>query len=211
MTWTGWETLWEVRDGSGDPPEGLERVGGPSGRSGTDRSNLGEVRDGSGDPRGGPGRFGEPSGRSGMGTGTLGEIRNGSGDFPGGPGWVGGLSDRSGEVLDRVGGHSRRSWTNQVNPRLGPGRVRVPSGRSETGRGTFGQVRDGSWEPRGGPGQVGGPSARSGTGRGTLVEVRNGSGDPRAGPISTSPRVHRTRSGPPRGSPYPSWTSRRVP
>ena len=65
-------------------------------------------------------------------------------------------------------------------------------GKPETGRGTIGEVRDGSRDPwggseldgeirdgsgdtQGGPGQVKGPSERSGTGRGTLEEVRKGS------------------------------------
>ena len=45
-------------------------------------------------------------------------------------------------------------------------------GRSRTGWGTLGEVRDGSEDPRGGPGRVGGPLERSGMGRGTLGKVR---------------------------------------
>ena len=50
------------------------------------------------------------------------------------------------------------------------------------GRGTYGEVWDGTGDPQGGPGRVGGPSKKSGTCQGTLGEVRDGSGDPRAGP-----------------------------
>ena len=50
------------------------------------------------------------------------------------------------------------------------------------GRGTFGEIRDGSGDPRGGPVRVGGPSRRSGSDWGTRWEVRDGSGDPRGGP-----------------------------
>ena len=49
------------------------------------------------------------------------------------------------------------------------------------GRGTLGEVWDGSLDPRGGPGRIGGPSSRSGTGRGTRWEVRDSSLDPRGG------------------------------
>ena len=46
------------------------------------------------------------------------------------------------------------------------------------GRGTLGDVQDGSEDPRGGlsrvMGLVGGHSVRYGTGRGTLGEVRDG-------------------------------------
>ena len=44
------------------------------------------------------------------------------------------------------------------------------------GRGTLGEVRDGSRDPREGPGRVERPSEWSGTGQGTLREVRDGSG-----------------------------------
>ena len=69
----GLGTLGEVWDGSGNHREGLGRVGGTLGRSGTDRGIAGEVLDGSrtipvirdlsGDHRGGPGRVGGLSGR----------------------------------------------------------------------------------------------------------------------------------------------------
>ena len=49
-------------DGSGDPPGGLVRVGGPLGRSGTSSGTLPKVRDGSGEPTGGLGRVGEGPG-----------------------------------------------------------------------------------------------------------------------------------------------------
>ena len=55
-------TLGKVRYGSRDPPEGLERVGGPSGRSGTGRVTLPKVRNRSGDSQGGPGWVREPRG-----------------------------------------------------------------------------------------------------------------------------------------------------
>ena len=56
------DTLWEVQDGSGHPPEVPERVGTSSGMG---RDTFREVRDGSEHPLGGPGRVGTPSGRSG--------------------------------------------------------------------------------------------------------------------------------------------------
>ena len=84
-------TFGEVRDGSGVPQRGPERVGGPSLRSGTGRGTLGEVCDGSGDPRisagwvgrhlGGLGRVEGPSGIFGTGRGTLGEVSDGSGNL----------------------------------------------------------------------------------------------------------------------------------
>ena len=46
--WDGRGNYGEVRDGSGYPPGGLGRVGGPSRRSGTGRGTLGDVRDGRG-------------------------------------------------------------------------------------------------------------------------------------------------------------------
>ena len=61
---TGPMAFPEVRDGSGDPRGGPERVKGPSGRFVMGRGTLGEFRDGSG---------------------TLGEVRNGSRDLRGGP------------------------------------------------------------------------------------------------------------------------------
>ena len=53
--------------------------------------------------------------------------------------------------------------------------------RSGTGRGTHGDVRDGSGDPQGGSGWVGLPLGRFGTGWGTLGEVRVGSGYPLGG------------------------------
>ena len=47
------------------------------------------------------------------------------------------------------------------------------------GSGTLGEVGDELGDPRVGPGLVGGPSGWSGTGRGSIPEVRDGSGDPR--------------------------------
>ena len=46
------------------------------------------------------------------------------------------------------------------------------------GRGTLGEVRDGSGDPQEGPGWVRGPLGRSRTGHGNLPEVRDGLGDP---------------------------------
>ena len=56
MSGTGWGTLPEVHDGTGDPLGGSGRVGGPSGRLG---------------------RVGRPSRWSGTGWWTLGEIGTG--------------------------------------------------------------------------------------------------------------------------------------
>ena len=134
-------SLGEVRHESGDPPGGLARVGGPSGRSETGRGTLEEVRDGLGDPRGsqgwnvdlaggpvwvrgplgGPGQVGGPSWRFGTGRGTLGEVLDGS-----------------------------------EAPREGSRRVGRAKGRYETVRGIHGEVGDKSENPPGGPGQVGG-------------------------------------------------------
>ena len=50
-------------------------------------------------------------------------------------------------------------------------------GKSRMGRGTLGEVWDGSKEPPGGSGRVEGTSRRSGTGRETIEEVREGSRD----------------------------------
>ena len=92
-----------------------------------------------------------------MGRVNLGEVHYWSGDPQKSPGWV------------------RVSWG-------GPLRVGGPSVRSETGRGTLGEVCYGSRGPLGGLGRVGGPSGRSGTGQGTLREVRDGSEDLLGGP-----------------------------
>ena len=88
-------TLGEVLDGLGDPRGGsgqvvgpsvrLQRVGGPSGKSGTGRGTLREIRNGSGDSLVGLVRVGGPSGRFEMGRGTLGEVLDRSGDPRGGP------------------------------------------------------------------------------------------------------------------------------
>ena len=50
----------------------------------------------------------------------------------------------------------------------GSGRVEVPSGRFGTGRGTLGEVHDGSGNRRGGLRRVKRPLGRSRTGWGTL-------------------------------------------
>ena len=65
---------------------------------------------------------------------------------------------------------------------------------SGTGRGTLGEVWDGSGDPLGGLGRVGGPLERSETGRGTHPEVRDGLGDPRSG----ARRSEDTQAGPER-------------
>ena len=65
-----------------------------------------------------------------------------------------------------------------ADPRGGPGRVGGPSGRYETGRGTIGEIRDGSWHTLGGSGLVG--EVRDGLR--TLEKVRDGSGQPWGGP-----------------------------
>ena len=48
--------------------------------------------------------------------------------------------------------------------------------RTGTGRGTLGEVWDGSEDPRGGSGWVMGPSGRFGTSQGTLGKVLTGRG-----------------------------------
>ena len=53
--------------------------------------------------------------------------------------------------------------------------------RSRRGRGTLGEVRDGSGDTRGGPGRVGRSTRRSVMGRGNYLEVIDGSGDPQKG------------------------------
>ena len=55
-----WGTFEEVWNRSGDLWVGLEKVEGPSGRSGTRRGTLENVRDGTGDPWGGSGRVDNP-------------------------------------------------------------------------------------------------------------------------------------------------------
>ena len=50
------------------------------------------------------------------------------------------------------------------------------------GRGTLGEVRDGSVDPRGGPRRVWGPFRRSVTSRGTLGVDQDGSTEPWGGP-----------------------------
>ena len=108
-----------------------------------------------------------------------------------------------------------------------PGLVWEPFVRSETGRGTLGEVRDGLGDPRGGPGRVRGPSERFGTVRGTLVEVQDVSGDltrsHRDGSVDTQEirdgsgdsRRLLDESGNPRRGPGgvegPSWDQRRSP
>ena len=89
-----------------------------------------------------------------MGRGTLREVRDGSEYTRGGPerirgpridpvqvggpsGWSGAGWGTIGEVRD-----------NSVDPWGGPGRVGGPLARSETGRWTFGAVRDGLWDPQ---------------------------------------------------------------
>ena len=111
------------------------RVGGPSGRSGTGRGSLGYVRNGCGDHWGGPEGVGELSVRYGTGRETLEEVRN----------W----SRTLGEV--RNGSEDSRVYTGWV-PRPIP---YIPSGRSGTGQGTLGEVRDVLGDPQGGSGRNG--------------------------------------------------------
>ena len=114
----GRETSPEVRKWSGDPPEGLEVVGGPSQRSGSGWGTLPKVRKWLGDPPGGSEVVAEPTLRPGSGWGTHPEVRN-----------------CSGALL----------------------KIRGPSRRSRSGRGTLLEV----WDPR-----------RSGSGRGTYPQDR---------------------------------------
>ena len=76
---TGRGTHPKVWNGSGDPLEGLGRVGVP----------FPDFRYGSGDPRGGSGRVGVHSPRSGTGPLTYVEVPERLGDSPGGLGRVG--------------------------------------------------------------------------------------------------------------------------
>ena len=78
-----------------------------------------------------------------MGWWTFGEVWGGSEDPRRGP--------------ERVGG-----------PSVGPARVGGHSGRFGTGRGTIGEVRDGSGDAQGVLGRVGGHSGRFVTSRGTF-------------------------------------------
>ena len=66
----------EVRDGSGDPPEGPGRVWGPFQMFKTGQEELRKVWDASGGPPGGQGLVGGHSQSSGMGRGTLPEVWN---------------------------------------------------------------------------------------------------------------------------------------
>ena len=183
----GQRTLGEVRDGSGKPPGGTERVRrhsersgtgqGPSGRSHTCRETHPEVRVGTWDPQGG----------YGMGRRTLGEVLDGSGDPRGGPGlvWghsegpvvVKGLSERSGTDWGNLwevrygSGTLREVQDGSGDPRWGPGRFGGPSERS-------GQVVD----PWGGLGRVEGPSRRCRTGWGSIGAIQEELEDPRGGP-----------------------------
>ena len=163
----------EVRERTGDPQGGPERVEGPTEKCRTGRGNHLEVQN----PRKVPGLVVQtscksgtvwgPSGRFEMGLGTLGEVQDESGALQGGPGQIRGPS----EAVQNGSG----------DPRGGVGRVGGPSKRSGTCWWTLGEVRDGSGDPRGGLERVGGPSGRSGTGREILGEVRDGSRDPWGG------------------------------
>ena len=61
-----------VRDGLGDPPCCPERIGGPSGRTGTGRGTLEEVRGTHGEIQDGRGTLGKVWGILGEVQGTLG-------------------------------------------------------------------------------------------------------------------------------------------
>ena len=95
-----------------------------------------------------------------MGRGTFGEVRDGSLDSRGGPELFVGLSGRF-----ETGRWIRKEVRDGSGvPRRGPGRVVGPSGTSwmgsgilgvaGTGRGTLGQVWDGSEDTRGCSGRV---------------------------------------------------------
>ena len=94
----GGEDLRNIRDGKGDPPEGLGWVEGPSLKFGSGPRIVPKARNGSGGPsrrsRTGQGTFQEvwnrsggplegqkPSWRSGTGWGMLPEVRDGSWDI----------------------------------------------------------------------------------------------------------------------------------
>ena len=125
---TGRGTFGDVRDWSGEPGGGLERVRRPNRRFWTGRGTIGEVRDDSKDPpKGsglvrdhwvGPGRNEGPSGRSATGWMTLEEVRE----------KVGGPLLKSGTVKVTL----REVREGSRIPRGGPGRVGGPSGRSDT-------------------------------------------------------------------------------
>ena len=129
----------------------MGRVGTGRKTSRSGRGTHGEVWDLSGDPRSGLGLVGAPSGKFGTGRktsktgqGTLRKVRDGSKDL--------------------------RKFLGRVQFRLGRSKTgRGPSGRSGTGRRTFGEVWDGSGElrvmsrdPRSGLKRVGGPSGGPG-------------------------------------------------
>ena len=167
---TGKWTLREVRDKSGDAPGGPERVGRPTGRSGTGRETLGKAWGWSGDPRGGygqvgdtlvgpgrvgdsrggPGQVGGPFRRFGTGRRTFGEVWDGAGNPPGG------LGTGRGMLLDVLNGSGGLLQC--------PGRVRIPSGRSMTVRGSLEEVRYTSGNTPGGPELVGRLSGSFGVG-----------------------------------------------
>ena len=69
-----------------------------------------------------------------MGRGTLEDVREWSGDRRGGLKLVGVPKEGTGQIGD---------------PRGSPRRVEGPSGRSGPGRGTIGEVRNGSRDPQG--------------------------------------------------------------
>ena len=145
-------TLGEVRDGSEHPRKGPKwvggppgvrawsgdpwvfpgRVGGPSGRSGTDRGTHGEVQDGSVDYSSGPGWAGGHSRRS---RSCRSPCRR---------------STTSQRIFFKVRDRSE-------NPRRVPGLVGGPTGKSRTCRWTIPEGRDGPVDTRGGPGHVGVP------------------------------------------------------
>ena len=129
------------------PLGGLERLAGPSGRTGTSQGTLGEVWDGSGDPRVGPVMVWGPSGRSGMGRGPTRRFGKGRGT-------LGQVRERLKDLADERYGSG--------DTQGGPRRIKGLLGRSWTGRETLGEVRDGSWDPPRGPGTVGRPLGRSG-------------------------------------------------
>ena len=96
------------------------------------------------------------------------------GEFQDGSGYLCGGPGRVG----KFSGRSETGWGMIGEIRDGRG----PSERSGTGQGTLKEVLNGSGETWGDLERVGGPSRRSGTGWGRLGEIRDGFEDPRGGP-----------------------------
>ena len=155
------------------------------------------MRDGSADFREVPEWVGGPTKRSGTSRETLGEVRDELG-------WRGMGQGTLMEVWDELGtlGEVR---VVSADPWGGPGPIKGPSGRSETGRVTLGAVRNESMGSLEGPGRfgdlrgcsgrVGGPSGRFGTDWGSLGVARDALGDPRGGSEQVGGLLRRFRRG----------------